>query len=159
MHYYFLEKDAKILNDKIADIQQKMLASAQDAFLQANQSAETWHDNFGFEDAVRQQRFLSKRISEIYEIQDKLKIVTPSEKIGRVDIGLEVTLENTDTKEIVKVVVGSYMVMDKIYQNETSYCAPIISPFFHARKGAVRRVEIGGQSKKYKIIDIHKPVE
>ncbi len=157
MHYFFLEKDALVLRSKAEATKQQMLESAKDASIQSSQSSETWHDNFGFEDAVRQQRFLSKRISEIYELQDKMRIVKPAAKTDKVEIGLEVVLEDTETHETKSVIVGSYMVLDQRFPNEISYDAPLIKAFMGARKGATKKIEIGGQTKHYKIVEIKIP--
>src|SRR4029434_5691600 len=98
MAYRFLRKDYDALVAKIEDLGHGMWELGQEKGLWANQSAETWHDNFGYEQAEQQQWALSEGAEDLVEMRNEAEIV--ERRIpGEVDIGSRVTIEEIESGE------------------------------------------------------------
>ena len=91
MAYRFLRKDYDALLAKIEELAAGLREAGQEKGLWANQSAETWHDNFGYEQEQRQEWILSDRLDEFVEMKDAAEIVE-SRAMDEVDVGCCVTL-------------------------------------------------------------------
>jgi transcription elongation GreA/GreB family factor len=119
----------------------------------ANQSAETWHDNFGYEQEQQHQWALSERAESLVELKNEAEIV--ERRIpGGVDIGSRVTIENTENGERKSFVVGSYQVLDRQHDNEISYVAPLARPFMGAAVGEEREVTIGDSTTLFRVVAV-----
>ncbi len=116
MAYRFLRKDYDALLSKIDRLAAALRDAGQEKSLWAEQAAETWHDNFGFEEEEREQQSLSERLEDFARMRDDAEIVDrrlPDE----VDIGACVTLRDTSSGETRSFTVGSYMVLDQHHPN------------------------------------------
>jgi hypothetical protein len=60
----FLRKDYDALLAKIDELAEALKQAGQEKGLWANQSAETWHDNFGYEQEQQREWALSERLQE-----------------------------------------------------------------------------------------------
>lgn len=121
--------------------------------LWANQSAETWHDNFGYEQAEQQQWALSERAEDLVQMKNDAEIVE-RRIVDEVEIGAQVTIEDAETGERKSFVVGSYQVLDQQHDNEISYAAPLARPFMGATVGEEREVTIGDRTTLFRVVCI-----
>jgi transcription elongation GreA/GreB family factor len=153
MAYRFLRKDYDALLAKIEELGHGMWEAGQEKGRWANQSAETWHDNFGYEQEQQQQWALSERAEGLVEMKNDAEIVE-RRVVGEVDIGSQVTVQDTETGERKTFVVGSYQVLDQQHDNEISYAAPLAKPFMGATVGEEREVAIGDRTAVYRVVDI-----
>jgi transcription elongation GreA/GreB family factor len=127
MGYRFLRKDYDALVAKIEDLGHGMWELGEEKGLWADQSAETWHDNFVYEQSEQQQWALSERAEDLVQMKNEAEIVErriPDE----VDIGSRVTIEDIESGEQKSFVVGSYQVFDQQHDDEISYAAPLARP-------------------------------
>jgi transcription elongation GreA/GreB family factor len=153
MPYRFLRKDYDALIAKIDELADALRKAGQEKGEWAQQSAETWHDNFGYEQEERQQWTHSQRLDEFVEMKDNARIVDVR-KAGEVDIGSKVKIRHEKTGEETVIVVGSYQVLDKEDENEISYAAPLARPFMGATVGEKREVEIKDATAVYRVVEI-----
>jgi transcription elongation GreA/GreB family factor len=153
MAYRFLRKDYDALLAKIEELGHGMREAGQEKGLWAEQSAETWHDNFGYEQEQQHQWALSERAESLVELKNDAEIVE-RRVVGEVDIGSQVTIEDTGTGERRTFVVGSYQVLDQQHDNEISYAAPFAKPFMGAAVGEVQEVAIGDRAAVYRVVGI-----
>ena len=153
MGYRFLRKDYDALVAKIEELGHDMWVSGQEKGLWANQSAETWHDNFGYEQEQQHQWALSERAESLVEIKNHAEIVERRVP-GEVDIGAQVTIEDAGTGEKRTFVVGSYQVLDQQHENEISYAAPLARPFMGAAVGEERELTIGDSETRFRVVGI-----
>jgi transcription elongation GreA/GreB family factor len=131
MAYRFLRKDYDALLAKIEELAGALREAGQEKGLWANQSAETWHDNFGYEQEQRQEWVLSDRLDEFVEMKNDAEIVQ-GRAMNEVDIGCRVTIRDTESDEQRTFMVGSYQVLDQQQEDEVSYAAPLAKPFMGA---------------------------
>jgi transcription elongation GreA/GreB family factor len=138
---------------KIEALGHDMWESGQEKGLWANQSAETWHDNFGYEQEQQHQWALSERAEDLVQIKNEAEIVE-RRVVGEVDIGAQVTIEDAETGERKSFVVGSYQVLDQQHDDEISYAAPLARPFMGATAGEEREVTIGDRTTLFRLVCI-----
>jgi len=153
MAYRFLRKDYDALVAKIEELAGGLREAGEEKGLWANQSAETWHDNFGYEQEQRQEWMLSDRLDEFVEMKNDAEVVQ-GRAVDEVDVGCRVTVEDVETGERRTVVVGSYQVLDQQDENEVSYAAPLARPLLGATVGEEREVNVGDRSLLYRILAI-----
>ena len=154
MHYLFLEKDIDALREKIAQIERDRIDTAKEASVHVGQSSESWHDNAGFEIALREQMDMAKKASDLRAIMQKTKIVEPSTQTKKAQIGNKITLQNIDTGEDISFTISSYQVLDKKYEDEMSYATPVIEPFINKKIGTKKIINTPGGEKNYELISI-----
>jgi hypothetical protein len=75
MGFRFLRKDYDALVAKIEELRHGMWESGQEKGLWAEQSAENWHDNFGYEQEQQHQWALSERAEDLVELKNEAEIV------------------------------------------------------------------------------------
>jgi transcription elongation GreA/GreB family factor len=153
MSFRFPRKDYDALVAKVDELGHGMWESGQEKGLWAEQSAETWHDNFGYEQEQQHQWALSERAEDLVELKNEAEIV--ERRIpGEVDIGSRATIENTESGERKSFVVGSYQVLDRQHDNEISYAAPLARPFMGAAVGEEREVTIGDSTTLFRVVAV-----
>lgn len=153
MAYRFLPKDYDALLGKIEVLATALREAGQEKGRWANQSAETWHDNFGYEEEQRQEWTLSDRLEQFVEMRNDAEIVR-RRAMDEVDIGCQVTIRDMETDEQRTFVVGSYQVLDQPHENEVSYAAPLASPFMGAAVGEEREATIGDRAGVFRVVGI-----
>jgi len=68
----------------------------------------TWHDNFTFEDLVRQEAMLNRRLADLFEVQKQATIVQKPASTKVLSIGHVATLEDVESGKERTVAVGGY---------------------------------------------------
>src|SRR3989344_1351490 len=134
---YFLEEDFRGLNQEIAHICDKIKDAGREMGLSCQEGAETFHDNFAYEEGERQQYMWSKRLREIIAIRNNSRVVTPDSGTTRVSLGKKVTIRDNATGETKTFKIGSFMVFSQ--ETETiSYPAPLARLVIGAEAGEMR---------------------
>jgi len=108
-----------------------------------------WHDNFAFEELVRQENMLSKQIQDV---GDMLKIATmvPDQPADTraLQIGHVVSLYFEEDDAIKEYQVGGFGESNLDAQPPLiEYSAPLLAPFFGHEVGHEATVQLGGVSK------------
>lgn len=150
--YLFLRKDFDRLERRIGELGDDMLKVGAEMATWASQGAETWHDNFGFEEGVRQEEMLAHRSEEFEALESEAEIVTdpPADRVG---VGTLVELEDRNGHRR-RVVVSSYLVLGRRDDREVSYAAPVIAPFMDATAGEERTVELPSGQQVWRVVSI-----
>ena len=153
MNYYFLREDIEKLSEQIHEIDARIKAIGQEMGASCEEGAETFHDNFAFEDGERQQQMWSKRLMELVDIYNHSQIFKPSGVAERVAIGCEVTIADLDVGEEKTIRIGSYMTFNG--NGTISYNAPLARLLLGAEPGDVRKGEIAGKIKRFEVVEIY----
>jgi hypothetical protein len=140
MGHRFLRKDYDALVAKIEDLGHGMWKLGQEKKLWADPSPETWHDNFGYEQAEQQQWALSERAEDLVQMKNDAEIVE-RRLPGEVDIGSRVAIEDIESGERKHLVVGSYQVLDQQHDDEISYAARWPGPSWAPRPAKSARLQ------------------
>lgn len=151
--YLFLEEDFKDLNEKITEIIKLLEKIGAEMGESTRQSSETWHDNFGFEEAKRQHDMFSGRLNELTDIRNKAKIVLPDLSNNTVAIGKIVVVRDEGTGETETYKIGSHMIFNRMH-GYMSYSAPLAKIIIGSKAGDTKEGEIGGKKKIFKIITV-----
>ncbi len=154
--HYFLRDDLEALNESIHDIDERIKDVLQQAGGSCKEGADTWHDNFEYEESQRSAAMWSNRLRELVALRASAQVVTPAGTGEEVLIGRIITVEDCDTKETMKFRVGSYMILrnKKEGLESISYAAPLASMLIGAKENEVRSGIIGGEHKRFKISKI-----
>jgi transcription elongation GreA/GreB family factor len=153
MAYRFLRKDYDALLARIEELAGALREAGQEKGRWASQSAETWHDNFGYEEEQRQEWTLSDRLEDFVEMKNDAEIVQ-RRAVDEVDIGCKVTIRDTATDEQRTFIVGTYQVLAPQDESEVSYAAPLASAFLGAAVGEEREVAIGDKIALFHVVCI-----
>ena len=152
--YYFLKKDFEALSAEIEKAADKIKAAGQEMGKSCNEGAETFHDNFAYEDGYRLQQMWSERIRQLIRIRNQARVILDSPKGEKVSLGCVVTVEDEHTKEIRTIKIGSYMVLAEQGGETISYNAPLARMLLGGKIGDTREAVIAGKKKSFHILKI-----
>lgn len=152
MVFYFLEEDLKILDEQIERLTRKIKEIGKEMGESCQEGAETYHDNFAYEDGERQQTMWIKRVNELLKIRNAARIVRVGESAGHVGIGRIAVLVDQDTGAEKTICVSSFMTFNG--ENTVSYEAPLARMIMGAEVGDVRSGMLGGKKKIFEIVEI-----
>ena len=152
MRYYFLKEDYEALEQRISELVEKLREVGQDIGEACRQSAETYHDNFAYEEAERLSHLLSQRLRELLEIRDNAVVVNPPRKGDRVALGRKVTILDLESGKEQTFKVGSYLVLRE--NGSRSYRAPLVRLLIGAEVGDVCEGVVGGRHRAFEVVAI-----
>lgn len=153
--YYFLEEDLVALNAQIAELVKKLRDIGQEMGDAVGQSSETWHDNFGHEEATRQYGMWSERLRQLVEVRDNAQITTLVSQPHTVVIGCRVTFVDAQGTEKT-LQIGSFTVPTG--KQDVSYISPIARVLMGARVGDEVSGKVAGKEVTYEILKIEQYV-
>lgn len=148
---YFLQQDLEALDQKIADVIEQLKATGMELRTAVTQSSETWHDNFGFENAQQQARLLTQRLDDLEHIRRNATIVEAPTDTLSISIGHTVTARDTDTNAIQNFTIGSHITFT---ENTISYASPLGALFLGKAVGQRIKGVIGPKERQFEIIEI-----
>lgn len=149
--YYFLRVDLDALTEKIQKLGARLRELGQEMGESTRQSAETFHDNFPYEEALRQFQMTNRRLHELMKVRACAQMVEPS-LADRVGIGKRVTVETVESGEVRTFQVGSYLTLTD--GKAVSYNAPLAKALIGARVGDIREGMITGKKKMLRVIGL-----
>ena len=151
MRYYFLQEDLDDLDARISELKKKVVEAQKDKHLATTQTSETWHDNYGFEEGVRQINFLADNIEKLLVIKNKAAIINPA-KNNQVNIGSTVIFKDETGKES-EIKIGSYLIVSQ-KKNYVSYESPLGKILLGAKAGEKKKGMLGDKDKEFYIVKI-----
>lgn len=155
--YFFTQKDFDILITKIKDIKNRLLDVGVDMADWCEQSSETYHDNFGFEEGARKQRILYRQLDEYEHLRKNARVLKKGKRAG-LDIGKVFWVEDLESGELLTIKIGSYINFDLDNKEDlitVSYEAPMAKILIGSRIGDEVKGNIVSRQKNYKIIEIN----
>jgi transcription elongation GreA/GreB family factor len=153
MAYYFLPEDFKMLNRQIQGIISRIKAIGLEMGNSCQEGAETFHDNFAFEEGERQQFMWSKRLNELMAIKSEAVVFEPEGRSDRVAIGRKVLMADCDTGEEKTIFIGSYINFNS--NDKVSYQAPLARIILGAKVGDFRQGMIIDKKRSFEILEIN----
>jgi len=152
MSYLFLPEDYEQMNRRITEIIARMRHFGQEMGLACQEGAETFHDNFAYEDGERQHRMWGERLRALVRVRNEAQVVRPPETGSVVGLGRRVTVRDLGTGEIRCFRIGSYMVFGD--GDEVSYQAPWAAVLLGATVGEVREWEERGVIRELEVLEV-----
>jgi len=151
MTFYFTADDLIRLDAEIGALSDRVREIGQDMGASCTEGAETYHDNFAFEEGERQQRMWAHRIGKLRAIRRAARLVKPVEQTDKVTMGRTVTFVDTETGRERTLTIGSYLIFDT---GRVSYQAPIARALIGASRGDVRMLEHAGHCREIEVLQI-----
>ena len=156
--YYFLREDLIKLDQEIERVKSEIDKALKETGDSCGQSSETWHDNFGYEEGVRQSRMWSKRLSELLPIRREAMIIDRPVNPESVMVGARVKIREVVSQEEITILVGSYFTLSDTEISpegqKVSYEAPLAKILMGAKTGDFRQGQIGKVKKTFKVLEI-----
>jgi transcription elongation GreA/GreB family factor len=152
--YYFLKKDFDALNAEIEKLADKIKEIGHEMGKSCQEGAETFHDNFAYEDGERQQYMWSMRLRELIRIRNQARVLLEPPKGDTATIGRTITVEDENTGETLIMKIGSYIVLANEGGEVISYNAPLARMLVGGRVGDIRESVIAGKKKSFRILEI-----
>ena len=153
MHYFFLVDDFEDLIREIGKAEKRIKDALAEMGRSCEEGGDTWHDNFGYEEAQRQIYMWSMHLNKLMEIRRQAIVVDANFRDRVVDIGRTVTVLDRDTGELKTFKIGSYMVF-KVDEGVISYEAPLAKIILRARIAEERKGIIAKKQRTFIIIKI-----
>lgn len=155
MKYFFLPEDYDRLINRRQELARHYRQIKSELAEDASQSSETWHDNYIFEQAMRDLDLYGKRLSEIDELIRQAEIVFPAGFNDAITVGSIVEL--IDEQEVkLKLKIGGYnsggwleVTGNKIII--VAYNSPLGQKLLHRRVKEEVKLPLAGGSKNYRI--------
>lgn len=153
--YFFLIEDFDDLNREIGNTSRLIEKAMKDIGDSCDEGADTWHDNFAFEEGQRQSTMWTQRIRELLKIRNNAALVNPPTDTSKVSVGCTVTvLDETKSKEMT-FKIGSYINF-KDSRDYVSYSAPLAKLVIGAAVGEERKGMIDPYEMILKVMKITK---
>ncbi len=137
-----LEKQRLTLMDRLKFVQSQKGEAAE-------VGGDGWHDNFAFEDLVRQENMLNRQILDATQLVKNAEVVpnTPPDT-KTLQVGHVITLYIEDDDETKEVIVSGFGESNlHITPQVIDYNAPLIYPFFGHEEGYEADIRLGSVEK------------
>lgn len=109
---YFLQHDLDDLDQKIAFTKELIKEAKIQGQEATEQSSESWHDNYNFEESQRNLRMYQNNLGSLSNAREKAVVVDPANLPDHVSVGHRVTLKVIGRDSVAYIDLGSYMVGD-----------------------------------------------
>lgn len=151
---YFLEEDLQHLDHAIDEVRRQIRLAKHEAAESVEQSSESWHDNFTFEEAQRQLRMLLNHLGGLSKQRERAVLVEIPTRPERVEVGTKVVFtglgDGTET-----MILGSANVGTTLAElGAVSYLSPVGSLLLGASVGETRAGTVSGRSVTLRIIAV-----
>lgn len=154
---YLTSRGYGLLKAKLLEAEQKLktvLSQKGDAY---ENGGNGWHDNFSFEQLVREEAMLAGEVSSISKmLQESVRVASEPASTSSVTIGCVVTLEDSDGNTTEYEVVGYGESDVNAVPKKIEYLAPIIALFMGGELGEEHAVRMGGKSKTLRLNNIRR---
>jgi len=151
---YFLEEDLRHLDQAIDEVRRQIRRAKHEAAESVEQSSESWHDNFTFEEAQRQLRMLLNHLGGLSKQRERAVVVEVPTRPERVEVGTKVVFtglgDGTETMILGSANVGT--VLGDL--GAVSYLSPVGSLLLGAAAGETRTGTVSGRSVTLRIVSV-----
>ena len=139
----FLQPDLDALDEDIVKCR-ALIKEAKDLGQEATeQSSESWHDNYNFEESQRQLKMHLNNLGRLSNAREKAEIVSPPAEFSIVDVGALVEFKILGTEKTFEAHVGSYLVGEiNREKGFMSYDAPRVAGLMGGKVGDTRRIQL-----------------
>lgn len=157
MSVFLTPKGKILLGQKIKTVEEKLkvvMSQKGDAY---ENGGNGWHDNFAFEQIVREEAMHAGELMSLNEILKNSTVVNVENiDISEVNIGCIITLEDEELNPTDYEVVGYGETDTTCSPKKLEYLAPIINPFMGSAVGDEYTVRIGGKKVTLALTNIRR---
>ena len=161
--FYFLQEDMDWLETEIERVRGLIHGAKELSRESTEQSSESWHDNYNFEEAQRQLKMYFNILGGLSRAKENSQIVSCPTDPTEVTVGTKVRFTqqamsgtgNSGPSFEDEFSIGSYMVSDALRDLDfISYETPIGAALLGAKLGETRMVRIGGTDQVLTVLQI-----
>lgn len=153
--YKFLPEDLEQLDVKLAELRERIRDIGQQMGDSCRQGAETYHDNFAYEEGQRQLTLWTQRLKHLSNIRRQAISTMTDAALLRVRFGKKVMCLDENTKQMETYRISSYMTfVEEPDIVAISYTSPLAKLLMDATIDETREGMIGDKIRRYKIIMI-----
>lgn len=149
--YLFLQEDLDALEERIQELGARILAVGKEMGQSTQVGAESWHDNFDFEQGQRDHAMLSQRLTNLRYISLNAAVVIPEDS-DEVGIGRIVEIED-ESGDVQIFKIASFMILRERGE-AISYEAPLAQLLIGAKAGEVRHGKVAGRERSFKVLRV-----
>ena len=141
----FLQPDLESLDAQITLMQSRIRAVKLEAQEGTEQSSESWHDNYVFEESQRQLKMLLNLLGGLSSARENAVVVYPPTDPQTVEVGTTVEFLLDGNLDVISI--GSYMVSDSLRDRDfVSYEAPLAVCLLGLKPGETRLADLNGRA-------------
>ena len=149
---FFLQDDYEALQREIVLLTRRISEVGREMGRSCEEGAETFHDNFAFEDGERQFRMWTRRLRDLVHIRAAARVVQVSMEPERVAIGTTAAVLDLGTGRTSSYLIGSYMNFNS--NGAISYLSPLARLLLGAAPGDVRSGDVAGRYRAFEIVEV-----
>jgi len=132
----FLAIDLVWLDNQINEGREQIRIAKELGQESTEQSSESWHDNYNFEESQRQLKMLLNNLGRLSNAREKAELVEPIPNPDLVTVGCVVQVRGDASSKVWELNIGSFMVSDKMRNlGMMSYESPAVSNLVGRRIG------------------------
>jgi len=151
----FLPEDLRYLEASIDSLRAEIRRVKAESAESTEQSSETWHDNFTFEEAQRQLRMLLNQLGGLSRTLERSRTVDVPGRPERAEVGATVTYRDTGGGPAETLTIGSAMVGPEMAERGcVSYLSPLGALLYGGRSGEHRTGDVGGRRLTVEILAV-----
>lgn len=159
--YYFLKEDLINIEKKILEVLDMVKEDGKKIGESCDGGADTWHDNFDYEEGIRQISMHSGHLKQFTEIRRNARVITPNKSNEKVSIGKTVKYLLDGVENV--CIIASYMVLASEEQSDSSkgneimrlsYNTPLAQLLIHHKVNDTYAGVLGEKNVEVKIISI-----
>ena len=162
--YLFIKEDLDVLQKQLENLRKKFKEAASDAGKSCQETSETFHDNFPYEQAMRDMEMYGRMVAEIGVIVSSAEIVLPpSKEDPSVSIGTIVKVLDLSSDHYEWIKIGGYMVLSKnegksglsLEERKTdSYTSPLGQCLMGGKVHDLKKFKVGDKEKQMIIYEV-----
>lgn len=162
--FLFIKEDLDILRSRLENLRNKFDEAAKNTGKSCQESSETFHDNFPYEQAMRDMEMYGRMMAEIGNIISKAEIVPPPRKeIETVEIGTIVKVLDLNSDHYEWIRIGGYMVLIEDEEKDglslenkktISYNSPLGQCLMGGKVHNLRKFTVGNEEKRLIIYEV-----
>ena len=120
-----------------------------------NAVGDGWHDNFAFEESMRESRLIAKRIDDMYDLKKRIKIIADkNKKEDIVNLNDKVLVEivySEDDKEQEELILTGKFIPDT-NEKEITINSPLGHAIYKSKIGSTQKYSVGDREIQVRII-------
>jgi transcription elongation GreA/GreB family factor len=140
----FLQFDLDALDAQIHQTREEIRRVKLEANESNEQSSESWHDNYTFEETQRQLKMLLNLLGGLSKARERSLVVVPKEEPTIAEVGTTVKFVDNEKKYSDEISIGSYMVSKQLMDLDfVSYESPLGALLLGSAVGETRIGKVG----------------
>ena len=158
MTHYLTKYGMAAFRKKLAMLEQKLDESLKNAGEAAQNSSNSYHDNFEYEEGMRQQEMLSRQISELWKAIQNVRIADEPADDKQIAMGHFVTVRFDDRSTPEQLILCGEG-EGALFENACSPSSPLGQALLGMTSGAKKTFSAGGRDMQIEVLAIRKAEE